>query len=228
MAARGLLTRTLANGEIEQAPLEHSRLLTSNGLLIFAERLARMEPIPLARLQWVALFRKEPELRIPATEQDNFVAEMYRLPRAAQLALPESLRWELVAAEPVPRVVIEKPKDRYARRDRLVARVAFDYDGHLVAPADATDTFTEPEAHRACSAIGPAKPNAGRNCAELDSPVLITTSASNSICNCPPKSSPLPCCNSQPRAGASKLKELSFAGPARSTLASPAAWIGST
>ena len=147
--AEGTFVRRSAEGADESVSLERSELVLANGLVVFPDRVASLEPIPVEKFQWLTLLRKEPQWRVPEAEQDKFVAELLSLPRAAQLNLPEPMRWETIAVEPIPRVSIAKPKEIYAPRGRLFARVSFDYQGTLVRLDDPIDVFVQPGERRA-------------------------------------------------------------------------------
>src|SRR5262249_45630081 len=112
--------------------LSAPKLLLAGGLVILADRIARLEDGGI--FPWVAHLRQYGPLRVPQPQGAAFVATLLGLARVPRLDLPEELRYEELSIAPRPRLR-GGPAPPLWGPSRLRAALSFDYDGTVV-PAD--------------------------------------------------------------------------------------------
>jgi superfamily II DNA or RNA helicase len=139
----------LRRGE-ERLALEAPLLLLSGGLVFWEDRVAPLRDFNA--FQWVALLRQQGEVRVPARQKQEFLAELLRLPDLPRLDLPEDLRYEEVAPAPRPYLTIKRRDDRRRMSDRdqnwLVGDLSFEYDDHVVPARSPGRGVFEPDGRR--------------------------------------------------------------------------------
>ena len=134
----------------ERIALETPLLLLSGGLVFWEDRVAPLRDFDA--FQWIALLRDQGEVRVPAKQKQEFLAELLRLPDLPRLDLPDDLRYEEVTPAPRPYLKVKRRETRGWMSDRdqnwLVGDLSFEYDGHVVpARAPARSVF-EPDKRR--------------------------------------------------------------------------------
>ena len=121
-------------------PLHQATMLTPGGLAFWQEEGAgEMRVAPYndhEAFEWVTMLRHRRSLRVPVDQGDELLAELYRFRKLPQPHLPQELSLEEVSIPPSPRLTIKappKPKwQGYQADTRLVAEVAFEYNGMIV------------------------------------------------------------------------------------------------
>ncbi len=116
----------------ETVPVEEPRLNLASGLVLFEDRIARLE---LGNLfSWTVILRSEGPIEIPYPQLPEALEELWRHPELPQLELPEELRLPEISLPPRPRLtVLAAPAQRtFSTR----TRVAFLYDGIEVESGD--------------------------------------------------------------------------------------------
>ena len=123
------VTGWLERGEAKMdmaAPL----FLSAGGVLLIEDTFARLDDS--GAFPWIAHLREQGPLRVRATQADDLLARLFRLPRLPRLEVPEALRFEEVAGSPQPRLRIRPGPRDWGRAGSSVS--PFDYAGTL-APA---------------------------------------------------------------------------------------------
>jgi superfamily II DNA or RNA helicase len=143
------ITGELRRGE-ERLAMETPLLLLSGGLVFWEDRVVLLRDFDA--FQWIVLLRDQGEVRVPAEQKQEFLAELLRLPDLPRLDLPDDLRYEEVTPAPRPFLKVRRRETRGWRSDRdqnwLVGDLCFEYDGHVVpARAPARSVF-EPDKRR--------------------------------------------------------------------------------
>jgi len=131
-AARYEMHGVLVRGA-ERLDLTVPLLLVNAGFLFLRDSVGRFEHHDA--FEWIRFLREHGPVFVPLSQADEFVVELLRQPRLPPLELPQELRFEQVDAAPRPRLSV-KPAEEAWRRDRLHGRLAFDYDGEIVAADD--------------------------------------------------------------------------------------------
>ena len=143
------ITGELRRGEARLA-METPLLLTSGGLVFWEDRVAPLRDFDA--FQWIALLRDQGEVRVPAKQKQEFLAELLRLPDLPRLDLPDDLRYEEVTPAPRPYLKVKRRETRGWMSDRdqnwLVGDLAFEYDDHLVPAAAPARSVFEPDKRR--------------------------------------------------------------------------------
>jgi superfamily II DNA or RNA helicase len=127
-AGHYLVSGSLRRGE-ERMTLSAPKLLLAGGLVLTAERAARLEDG--GTFAWIAHLRQHGSLRVPHAQGPAFVAMLLGLPRVPRLDLPDELRYEEVSVAPRPRLRV-RPAPPHWGPTRLRATLSFDYDGAVV------------------------------------------------------------------------------------------------
>jgi superfamily II DNA or RNA helicase len=123
------LLATLQRGD-ETMALEKPTLIHRSGFLVCGNTIERVEidgPFALA-----AELRERGSITLSEAELPALVGELADLPVAPHLSLPEGLAIKEVAPAPRPVLAVTRFGDSW-RRDMLVATLAFDYDGTMIA-----------------------------------------------------------------------------------------------
>jgi superfamily II DNA or RNA helicase len=130
-AGHYVVTGYLRRGD-ERIALSTPRLLLAGGVVILADRIARLEDG--GAFPWIAHLRQHGPLRVPQPQGAAFVATLLGLARVPRLHLPEELRYEELSIAPRPRLRV-RPAPPLWGPTRLRAALSFDYDG-IAVPAD--------------------------------------------------------------------------------------------
>jgi hypothetical protein len=132
----------------ETVSLDQPKLLLCAGLVIFADRVARFEPMETAQFSWVSFYRAGKQLKVPAAAQDDFVRELLEQGAMPPIDLPAELNWEQVPGTPTPRIVIRASNAKYGRPD-LLADVFFVYGERELAARSAAERLVDSKIRRA-------------------------------------------------------------------------------
>jgi hypothetical protein len=144
-----VVTGELRRGE-ERMAMETPLLLLSGGLVFWEDRVAPL--VDHNAFQWIVLLRQEREVRFPAKQKQEFLAQLLRLPELPRLDLPEDLRYEEITLAPRPYLKIKRRDDRGWRserdQNRLIGELSFEYDGHVVPERSPARSVFEPDKRR--------------------------------------------------------------------------------
>ncbi|MGD9645911.1 MAG: SNF2-related protein [Pirellulales bacterium] len=116
--------------EDESISLDTPLLLLAHGLVIFADRIARLSCD--GSFSWIALLRANGPLSVPVKDEGQLVEQLATLP-APVTTLPPELSWQEQHVAPVPLLKIIKPKNRW--NWELECQLTFRY-GDQVATQD--------------------------------------------------------------------------------------------
>jgi superfamily II DNA or RNA helicase len=134
--------------EQESIALDQPKLILSQGLVIFGDHLARLEPLEPAQFSWVSFFRAGKEFKVPLAAQDDFVRELLEQGSIPTIDLPAELTWEQLPGTPLPRIVIRASDQRYGRSD-LWANHFFVYGNRELEASSPAGFAVDPEQRRA-------------------------------------------------------------------------------
>ena len=81
------------------------------------------------------MLHREAALTLPASQGNELIKELLRLPHFPRLDLPEELRFEQVSLTPKPRLKVKAPDRHMYGQQRLRGELSFDYEGQVV-PGD--------------------------------------------------------------------------------------------
>ncbi|MGH7334982.1 MAG: DEAD/DEAH box helicase [Candidatus Rokuibacteriota bacterium] len=129
----------------ERLPLSAPALLTAGGLVFAQDRVARL--VDGGTFSWIAHWRAEGALRVPAGEIEEWLAQVLALPAAPRLDLPLELAYEEVAKAPRPRLVVRLPKGQRTGA-RLGCHLSFDYGGVFVPDGQIGRGILQPDRRR--------------------------------------------------------------------------------
>jgi superfamily II DNA or RNA helicase len=111
--------------------LKRPALILAGGLVFYDNRIARLRDYDA--FSWITLLREQGHLSVPKKEADEFVNELFRLPRRPRLTLPQEFSFEEVSCRPNPVLTIRAQSDRKSLNPaRLIGNLSFEYDGILV------------------------------------------------------------------------------------------------
>ncbi|MGH7886235.1 MAG: SWIM zinc finger family protein, partial [Candidatus Binatia bacterium] len=97
------LTGALRRDEREM-DLAQAVLLVAGGLVFYDGRIARLNDH--GAFAWISILRAHPALRFAKEESDQFLDEWVSMARHPRIALPDDLKFETVAGQPQPRLVL--------------------------------------------------------------------------------------------------------------------------
>ncbi|HLN86572.1 MAG TPA: SNF2-related protein, partial [Candidatus Limnocylindrales bacterium] len=105
-------------------------LLIAGGLVFHDNRIARLNDH--GAFAWISLLRAHSALRFTKQESDQFLDEWVSMARHPRIVLPDDLRFETVAGQPKPRLILKAGKQHVWSPKRLAGELSFDYDGAIV------------------------------------------------------------------------------------------------
>ena len=126
----GRLTRD--EGPHPMVDLADPRLALSAGLLIFEDRVARIDAEE--HFDWLYRLRRQGPIVVPAEAQDSFFVHLATMPNLPEVELPPELHWSQVRVRPTPRIGFTS--DGEGVRRIIYGRVAFEYGGNSVLAND--------------------------------------------------------------------------------------------
>jgi superfamily II DNA or RNA helicase len=116
-------------------PLSEPQLLlsgTPDGLIIAREKVSRLRHFDAFPL--IDALRDGEKINVPLNNQTDLLKMLLKFPRLPRLELPADLNVSELSPEPRPKLklVASGGKNGSGNRDALLAKVTFDYDGHLI------------------------------------------------------------------------------------------------
>lgn len=112
----------------EIVDLDRPLLLLAHGLVIFNDRIARLECA--VDFSWILALRSEP-MSVPLKEEQQLIEQLATLP-APLVDLPAELTWQERSVAPVPCLKVVKPKEKW--RWQLECHVSFQYGDQVAHP----------------------------------------------------------------------------------------------
>lgn len=117
---------------VDTVDLATPRLVLSGGLVVFADRVARLDATE--HFDWLYRLRRQGAIVVPEEAQDQFFVHLATMPNLPEVELPPQLHWSQVRVPPVPRVAFTG--EAHSTRRYVYGRVAFEYGGHAVMAND--------------------------------------------------------------------------------------------
>lgn len=114
------------------APVERP-LAVFEGAALFPDHLAPFGGN--ASAAWLVLLNSAP-LDVPHSEAGAFIERLIGMSPRPRLELPEELHFDEVRPTPRPHVSIAPDRNQWRQAPPLLARLAFDYDGHVINADD--------------------------------------------------------------------------------------------
>jgi hypothetical protein len=121
-------TGDLRRGD-EAVALETPLLLLAHGLVVFTDRIARLDC--QAEFSWIAALRTG-VLRVPIQDEARLVEQLATLPTPPR-GLPPELIWQERTVAPVPCLRIVKPKEKW--KWQLECHLSFQYGDQVARPS---------------------------------------------------------------------------------------------
>jgi superfamily II DNA or RNA helicase len=143
--AKATLRGMLVRGS-QRKDLREPRAILRSGIVVFADRIARLASGGAAG--WVDQFERRGPIEIAAAQTDGLVERLATLADVPRLVLPAWTGWRIESAAPRPKLVLDdapavadddeptRGRRRSAPRVNLAGRIWFDYAGLLVAGDD--------------------------------------------------------------------------------------------
>ena len=114
----------------QELDLAQPVLLVSGGLVFYDGRIARLNDY--GAFAWISILRAHPALRFTKDEREQFLDEWVSMARRPAITLPDDLKFETVAGQPKPRLILKAGKQKVWSPTRLAGELSFDYDGVIV------------------------------------------------------------------------------------------------
>lgn len=152
--ARATLRGMLVRGS-QRKELKEPRAILRTGLVVFADRIARLvvpdDGFSAGTAGWVEQFERRGPIELAATQTDGLVAQVAALADVPRLVLPAWTGWRIESGAPQPKLVLDdspaidldddaaaepRARRRAAPRVQLAGRIWFDYAGILIAADD--------------------------------------------------------------------------------------------
>jgi uncharacterized Zn finger protein len=125
-----MLTGWLRRDEA-QFPLSEPVLLVGGGLVFFKDHVAPL--VDHGAFPLISLLRKQRKVDIPTDEANDFLQQLYALPRLPPLDVPEPLKVEMVSPAARFHFKIAAPDPQHSWTNRFRGLLSFEYEGVLVA-----------------------------------------------------------------------------------------------
>ena len=117
----------------EQIPLREPQLLMQSGLMIRNDHVCLLEHH--GAFPWISLLRKKNDFNIPASQINDFLESLYKMPAIPLLIFPEEISVKEVSLIPRPHLIVRKAKRNSAFSaygSKLQAELKFDYDAEII------------------------------------------------------------------------------------------------
>ena len=144
--AKTTLAAALVRGS-ERKDLRTPRAILKSGIVVFSDRIARLEAD--AATGWIDQFDRRGPIELSATQCDGLIERLAGLADLPRVVLPAWTGWQIESGPPRPKLVLDDspaisadepaPNGRRRRnspRVQLAGRIWFDYAGILVAADD--------------------------------------------------------------------------------------------
>jgi superfamily II DNA or RNA helicase len=145
--AKATLTAALVRGS-QRKDLREPRAILKSGIVVFADRIARLEVDGAAG--WIEQFERRGPIELAGGHSDGLVERLALLAELPRVVLPAWTGWRIESGPPRPKLVlddspavsVDEPATAGPRRRRsqprvqLAGRIWFDYSGILIAADD--------------------------------------------------------------------------------------------
>jgi superfamily II DNA or RNA helicase len=142
--SKATLTAALVRGS-QRKPLTEPRAILKSGIVVFADRIARLEATAAAG--WIDQFERRGAIELSAAQCDGLIERLALLADVPRIVLPAWTGWRIESGPPRPRLVlddspavsVDEPTPARRRpqgRVQLAGRIWFDYAGILIAADD--------------------------------------------------------------------------------------------
>ena len=145
--AKATLTAALVRGS-QRKDLREPRAILKSGIVVFADRIARLEAAGAAG--WIDQFERRGPIELAGGHCDGLIERLGLLADLPRIVLPAWTGWQIESGPPRPKLVlddspavsVDEPTPTGPRRRRsqprvqLAGRIWFDYSGILIAADD--------------------------------------------------------------------------------------------
>jgi superfamily II DNA or RNA helicase len=142
--SKATLTAALVRGS-QRKTLDEPRVILKAGIVVFADRIARLEAGEAA--SWIDQFERRGPIELSASQCDGLVERLAMLADVPRVVLPAWTGWRIESGAPRPKLVLDDSpvvsldetdngKRRSASRVQLAGQIWFDYSGVLIAAGD--------------------------------------------------------------------------------------------
>ena len=119
------LTGQFCRGD-ERIDVAKPLLVIAGGFIVSSDHVARLSQD--AAIPWIVNLRNSKPITVPASEREEFLADLLASPILPPLELPAELQFEEVILRPRPCLKISRPELAIGA-ERLTAELTFDYEG---------------------------------------------------------------------------------------------------
>jgi len=142
--AKATLTAALVRGS-QRKPLTEPKAILKSGIVVFADRIARLDATAAAG--WIDQFERRGPIELAAAQCDGLIERLALLADVPRVVLPAWTGWRIESGPPRPRLVLDDSpavsldeptpgRRRPQGRVQLAGRIWFDYAGILIAADD--------------------------------------------------------------------------------------------
>ena len=126
----------------QTVPLSDAVLLLSHGLVLFPDRLARLDAAE--DFPWISALRKTAPIEVPYADRDQFLAQLWSSSHLPDIELPDNLQVNQLRPDPQGKLSIKSP-DRFGRTNQLHADISYVYGEQVVLLQDRHAAVFDPE-----------------------------------------------------------------------------------
>ncbi len=142
--SKATLSAALVRGS-QRKGLDEPRVILKSGIVVFADRIARLEAGEAAA--WIDQFERRGPIELSASQCDGLVERLAVLADVPRVVLPAWTGWRIESGPPRPKLVLddsptvsidepEAGRRRAQPRVQLAGQIWFDYAGVLIAADD--------------------------------------------------------------------------------------------
>jgi superfamily II DNA or RNA helicase len=142
--SKATLSASLVRGS-ERKRLDEPRVILKSGIVVFADRIARLEAGEAAA--WIDQFERRGAIELSASQVDGLIERLALLADVPRVVLPAWTGWQIESGPPRPKLVLddsptvsledsETGRRRSQPRVQLAGKIWFDYAGVLIAADD--------------------------------------------------------------------------------------------
>lgn len=150
---KGELYRSNSAGQDQTVSLAEPLLLLADGLVVFQDRIARLDPAHDFR--WVSLLRRIDSVEVPFADRQHWLSSLFAVPEPIEVRWIEGLAPNCETAKPTGLLRIHPKADNSKRQawqqtnhGYLYADLYFKYADHQLQPSDRSFGLYEPESDR--------------------------------------------------------------------------------